>query len=184
MASPHRYHHWLEAARKVQQEVDETGVGRPSSKLLHPKDNKRTILERFDEVVTSKALRSTSRGLLSDGHYARAVEEAFKCLNNTVKEKSRLSDKDGSELMFAAFNDNSPVLKLNALDSESDKSEQIGYRHIYAGAMTGIRNPRAHEHQLKDDPEVALELLVLANHLMRKLDSATTNGPASQESSP
>ena len=44
---------------------------------------------------------------------------------------------------------------------------------IFAGSMTGIRNPRAHEHDLVDEPEVALELLALANHLMRKLDAAT-----------
>ena len=39
-------------------------------------------------------------------------------------------------------------------------------------AMTGIRNPRAHESQLADTPESALEMIVLANHLMRKLDGA------------
>lgn len=39
-------------------------------------------------------------------------------------------------------------------------------------AMTGIRNPRAHESQLVDTPESALEMIVLANHLMRKLDRA------------
>ena len=48
---------------------------------------------------------------------------------------------------------------------------------IFAGSMTGIRNPRAHQHDLMDDPEVALELLGLANHLMRKLDAATKNEP-------
>ena len=40
---------------------------------------------------------------------------------------------------------------------------------IFAGVMAGIRNPRAHEHELEDEPEVALELIILANHLMRKL---------------
>ena len=56
------------------------------------------------------------------------------------------------------------------------KDEQRGYMDIFAGSMTGIRNPRAHEHDLADEPEVALELLVLANHLMRKLDAATRIG--------
>jgi hypothetical protein len=56
---------------------------------------------------------------------------------------------------------------LNAMRSTSERDEQTGYRFIFAGVMTGIRNPRAHEHQLRDDPDVALEMLVLANHLAR-----------------
>ena len=74
--------------------------------------------------------------------------------------------------MRAAFSANNPVIKLNSLQTSSEQNEQRGYMDIYAGAMTGIRNPRAHDHQLTDEPEAALELIVLANHLMRKLDSA------------
>ena len=65
-----------------------------------------------------------------------------------------------------------PRLCLNDLKTRSEKDEQRGYMDLYAGAMTGIRNPRAHEYQLVDQPETAVELLALANHLMRKLETA------------
>ena len=61
------------------------------------------------------------------------------------------------------------MLRINDLGSSSKKDEQRGYMDIFAGVMAGIRNPRAHEHELEDEPEVALELIILANHLMRKL---------------
>ena len=80
--------------------------------------------------------------------------------------------------MRMAFSANSPTLQLNAFQSRSEKDEQQGYMDLYAGSMTGIRNPRAHEHGLTDEPEVALELLVLANHLMRKLQASTKNNPS------
>lgn len=75
--------------------------------------------------------------------------------------------------MREAFSANSPTLKLNKFVSASEKDEQRGYMDIFAGTMIGIRNPRAHEHELDDEPEVALEILVLANHLMRKLNNST-----------
>ena len=110
--------------------------------------------------------------MFADGHYSTAVEKAFVCLNNMVKEKSVLNDKDGADLMRTAFSANSPVLAVNSFQSQSDKNEQQGYMHIFAGAMTGIRNPRVHEHSLEDEPEIALELLVLANHLMRVVSNS------------
>jgi hypothetical protein len=69
--------------------------------------------------------------------------------------------------MQKAFSEKSPVLQINELRTDSQRSEQLGYMEILAGCMLGIRNPRAHEHQLSDAPEVALELLIWANHLMR-----------------
>lgn len=129
--------------------------------------------DRFEELVTDSQLQGASGSLFRDRHYARAVEEAFKCLNNAVKEKSEIANQDGAGLMRSAFSVNSPVLYLNAFQTQSERDEQQGYMDIFAGSMTGIRNPRAHDHQLTDDPDVAMELLVLANHLMRKLDSST-----------
>ena len=101
---------------------------------------------------------------------------AFKFVNNMVKEKSGVGDKDGADLMWKVFSDNSPGLMLNPLQSQSDKDEQKGYMHIYAGVMMGIRNPRAHEHETLDSPQDALERLVLANHLIRVLDGSTLSG--------
>lgn len=127
----------------------------------------------FEELVTDARLRQASEALYHDGHYARAVEEAFKCLNNAVKNKSGIGSKDGSDLMKMAFSAHSPTLKLSESDSSSARNEQLGYMEIFSGSMTGIRNPRAHDDELADEPDVALELLVLANHLMRKLNLAT-----------
>jgi len=123
----------------------------------------------FDRVITEPDLNAATRPLYRDGHYARSVEEAFKFLNNAVKGRSGDATRDGQALMLNTFSDSAPVLRLNRLRSQSEKDEQKGYGFIYAGTMTGIRNPRAHEHDLRDDPDVALEMLVLANHLTRML---------------
>ena len=127
---------------------------------------------RYDVLVTDSQIREASGTLFRDSHFTRAVEEAFKCLNNAVKDKSGLTDRDGAALMRTAFSANAPVLKFRDSKSNSARDEQQGYMDIFAGSMTGIRNPRAHEHELTDEPEIALELLVLANHLMRKLDAS------------
>jgi uncharacterized protein (TIGR02391 family) len=133
-------------------------------------------LTLFDALITEDVLRDTTRQLFVDGHYALAVEEAFKCLNNVVKARSRLTT-DGADLMRNAFTPKSPVLRLNALKTESQRNHQLGYMEILAGCMTGIRNPRAHEHRHLDEPRVALEMLSLANHLLRLVGSAKRSSP-------
>ena len=135
----------------------------------------------FDRLVTNERLREATRSRFQSRNFTDAVEAAFKCLDNAVKEKSGFLDKDGQDLMFRVFSEQSPVLRLNALSSTTELNEQEGYRHLFAGSMKGIRNPRAHEYEMKDDPTVALELLILANHLMRKLDGATKSDTQSAE---
>ena len=130
-------------------------------------------LDLFDQMVSHKGLRQVCRDLFADGYYDIAVERAYIYVDNMVQAESGLASRHGADLMRAAFSAKSPVLKLNSFQSDSEEDEQRGYMDIFAGSMMGIRNPRAHEHELLNDPEVALELLVLANHLLRKLDSAT-----------
>ena len=135
----------------------------------------------FDRLVTIERLRKATRNRFRSRNFADAVEAAFKCLANAVKEKSGHGEKDGASLMRHVFGDQSPLLNLNARQSLSEKDEHNGYRDIFAGVMTGIRNPRAHESEIKDSPAVALELLAMANHLMRKLESATKNDAQPEE---
>lgn len=109
-----------------------------------------------------------------DGHHARAVEEAYKLLDNVVKKKACLQSTNltGAKLMQNAFSSNNPLLKLNEGISTSEQDEQTGYMQIFAGCMIGIRNPCAHESDWEDTEQRALHLLVFANHLIERVNMA------------
>ena len=161
--------HWgLSAAKGIADQAKAVGLAGP----LPPIPSSGLDPPTFDQIVDDDELRETSRKLFLDGYYALAVEEAYKCLNNVVKELTGLRHLDGADLMKQAFSLNQPVLKLNDLRTQSEKNQQRGYMEMFSAVITGIRNPRAHEHRYLDDPETALELLGLANHLVRIARSA------------
>lgn len=148
----------LSLASAIEKDVELLGL------TLRPKVDWVTL---FDILVVEEPLRSTTRRLFVNGHYAQAIEEAYKCLNNQVKQKTGMPSNDGVPLMENVFSPKSPKLKINNLTTLSEKDEQEGYMRIFAGCMKGIRNPRAHAHNYPDDPKTALELLTFANHLFR-----------------
>jgi len=113
-----------------------------------------------------------SSSLFHTGHYSQAIFEAFKAVNNFVKEKTGLS-LDGKDLMAKAFREENPVIRLNELKTQSDKDEQEGFMFLYMGAMVGIRNPKAHETIIQEDPHKTLEYLALASLLMRRTEEGT-----------
>ena len=128
----------------------------------------------FCTAITDTGLKKKVEKLFRDGHHARAVEEAFKYLDNVVKKKSGdTSDSSGAALMTRVFSANSPVLKINSMNTRSEKDEQLGYMNILQGCMTGIRNPRAHESDWEDTEQHCLELLILANHLIERVRLST-----------
>lgn len=126
---------------------------------------------QYDIIVTNKALRKKTEKLFKDGHHARAVEEAYKLIDNLVKNKAGLQSTDltGSKLMQNVFSQNKPLLKLNERATSSEQNEQTGYMQILSGCMTGIRNPRAHESDWEDTEQRAIELLTFANHLIERI---------------
>lgn len=117
-----------------------------------------------------------AKGRVDSGHFADAAEAAMKVLNVRVKQKwiaSGKEEKDGKTLMCAAFSANNPTVRLADLSTESGRNIQEGYMHLFAGAMQGIRNPKAHDN-LTISKERSLQFLVLASLLMSKLDEAET----------
>jgi uncharacterized protein (TIGR02391 family) len=126
----------------------------------------------FDAIVTEPELREEVRQLFVDTHYPQAVEEGFKYLNNLVKRRTG-NAADGAALMNTALSLKDPLLRLSTLKTQSQRDQQLGYMQILAGAMTGVRNPRAHEHAYLDEPRNAIELLGLCNHLVRMVNGAT-----------
>ncbi len=135
--------------------------------LAHACDEKLSV---FDSFITDKRLIECGRSLFLDGYYALAVEECCKCLANEVKRKSGVENEDGYKLMFTVFNMDKPQLLLNDLRTTSERDEQRGYSCLFAGVMAGIRNPRAHEEGYLDEPNLALELIGIVQHLIGVVD--------------
>jgi hypothetical protein len=98
--------HVLHAASRIQDSARQLKLSPVS--LLTPVEVKRDSAATFDTLVTETALRQATRQLFLDGHYALAVEEGYKCLNNVVKSRSGLSI-DGASLMRTAFSPKSPL---------------------------------------------------------------------------
>ncbi len=127
------------------------------------------LLDQFDALVTDSGLRRVCRKYFAAGFYSIAVEKAYVYIDNTVSKRSGLSENYGADLMRQVFSPKNATLRLNNLQTISDKNEQTGYMNIFAGAMQGIRNPRTHASEFENQPTEALELLIMANHLMRIL---------------
>lgn len=106
-------------------------------------------------------IQKVSKKLFLDGHYAQAILEAFKAVNNLVKQKSKHNELDGKNLMETVFSKNNPILAVNNNISTSDKDEQEGFMHLFAGAMLGIRNPKAHDNMIQRDMKVTYSIFLL-----------------------
>jgi len=117
------------------------------------------------------AIEQAAGQLFRDGHYANAVEDAVKALNELVRLNSGIDDKDGSALMEFIFSPKNPVLKFNNLSDTSEIDEQKGFMMMFSGAVTGLRNPRAHK-IIKDDAEMALEFIAFISLLAKLADRA------------
>ena len=72
--------------------------------------------------------------------------------------------------MMAAFAESNPKIKFTPMMTTSEKDEQAGYKFIFAGAMSAIRNPRGHD--ITSDPiDVCLDHLSFASVLLRRLEN-------------
>jgi uncharacterized protein (TIGR02391 family) len=113
-----------------------------------------------------------SRSRFETSHYADAVESAFKDLNSKIKEHVRKAtgqEFDGADLMNRAFSPNTPIVRLADLSTKDGENIQKGYLQIFSGAMTGIRNPKAHSN-VTIDANRAIHHLHLASLLHQIFD--------------
>ena len=137
-----------------------------------------SALSPLDRDSRIASLHATIRQVADrylESHIEVAIFEAFKAVNNRVKEMTGLN-ADGSDLMARAFGDDrdpNPPIRLADVSKESGRNIQSGFRFIFMGAVRGIRNPDAHELFEPVSEEEAFEELSLASMLMRRLDDAS-----------
>jgi len=107
-------------------------------------------------------------------NYFHAVLEVAKSLMEKIREKTNL-ELDGSELVDKAFSVKIPVLAVNSLRTESEKSEQIGFAQMLKGFYSSFRNTTAHAPKIlwNINENDTIDILIFASFLHRKLDCAT-----------
>jgi len=161
--------------------IGKNSIGVPLFKQKYPYDAESdkfegSSLPKYIDIFMSLNLhpeiKKASSKLFLDGHYSEAIFAAFKKINNMVKAKSGRKDLDGVGLMTTVFSKNSPILKLNSLESQTDKDEQEGFMHLFVGAILGIRNPKGHDEIIQDDPFKTIEYICFASLLAKTIDSS------------
>jgi uncharacterized protein (TIGR02391 family) len=98
------------------------------------------------------------------GNYSPAVVDAMHYLSNELREKTGV-DGDGKSLVGQALGGESPRLRINKLQTETERNEQQGFESILRGMYQAIRNPRSHE-QIEDKQESADAIIYFINYLL------------------
>lgn len=122
--------------------------------------------------VHPDVLKFCREELLAD-NYFHAVMEAVKSVSDKIRNRTGLTD-DGSILVDRALAGTPPMLAINPLKTESEKSEQKGFANLLRGTFGMFRNTTAHEARMnwpmaKADAE---DLLSLVSLIHRRLDGA------------
>ena len=110
--------------------------------------------------------------LLAD-NYFHAVLEAANSVLEKLRQRTGLTD-DGNALVDRALSGDPPMLAINALATESDRSEQRGFANLVRGTIGMFRNATAHAARVnwpipKADAE---DLLTVVSLIHRRIDQA------------
>ena len=132
----------------------------------------RTIKAKFQgRAIHSEVLKYCRTELLQD-NYFHAVFEATKGLAQRIRDMSGIH-ADGASLVDRVFPVEKPLIAINTLRTETERSEHKGFAALLKGCFAAVRNPLAHEPKIlwtgEDD---AADYLSLISLLHRKLDDA------------
>ncbi len=135
---------------------------------------------RYSQMLPRKALHpviaASTFALFMRGHYDTVVFEAFRAVEVAVRTAADLpQDQLGVALMRKAFAKvTGPLTDTSLLEAE-----QEAMSNLFAGAIGLFKNPTSHRLAAIDKPQDAVDLVMLANYLLRLVDerAAAKTGP-------
>lgn len=169
--------------------ISDNLVYKSTQRMVEPEANiiltqldalKRRELERnyaIDWKLIHPEIVRVSRPKFRDEHYFESARCAFIEINARVKKifPELRDDKgrqyDGCALMQQVFSEKHPKIVLGDLNTDTGRNTQIGYMNMFAGSVSALRNPKAHEND-ELTVEDTVRQLMFASMLMYKLDEA------------
>lgn len=102
------------------------------------------------------------------GDIETAVFKSFRAVEVAVREAGHFADTDiGTALMRKAFDKTTGRLS----NTQQPEAEREALAHLFAGAIGSYKNPHSHRTVSINDATEAQEMVILASHLLRIVDS-------------
>lgn len=151
------------------------GLDYLSAKGQEPSAEEQTTAEIWSYI--HPLIQKSSKKLFEDGHFANAAEDAFIEINARVKNLFSIVNPgskvpDGDTAMTTVFSTNNPLIEFCDRSTETGYNKQKGYMQMLAGAMSALRNPKAHSNSEILSAEEAYRRLTTASMLMYAIDDA------------
>jgi uncharacterized protein (TIGR02391 family) len=141
-----------------------------------------TIQSKFRARRIHPEVLTYCRTELLQENYFHAVFEATKGLAQKIRDLSGVQG-DGAELVDKVFLGERPILAINTLQTDTEKSVQKGFAALLKGCFAAIRNPLAHEPKIlwEEGEDDMADYLSLVSLLYRKLDRCSSTHPGSPQ---
>lgn len=147
--------------REVQKAKTISEAEQRASRLKHKLES-RSIHNKIFEYCKAELLVE---------NYFHSVFEATKSIADRLRKMTGLY-ADGNALVEITFSTTNPLIKINNLITETDRSEHIGLCNLIKGIFGLIRNPTAHQPKIKFEitEEEALDILNTISFIHKRLD--------------
>jgi uncharacterized protein (TIGR02391 family) len=119
--------------------------------------------------IHSKIYEYCNSELITE-NYFHSVFEAVKSIAEEIRRKTNLT-LDGVELVEKAFSISNPLIKINALQTETEQSEQKGFSNLIKGVFGMFRNTTAHSPKIAwiITEDEALDIMTVISLIHKKI---------------
>jgi len=155
---------WRVLSRRARSYTENVDLSRRSAPIPFPR-------ELLHPSILEKAWPAYSRA-----DFDNAAFEAMKAVEVAVREAAGYGpEKIGVNLVQEAFSQGKGPLA----DTAAPPAEQVARMNLFWGAIGSYKNPQSHRDVNLGDPVEALEIILLANHLLRIVDARARDAETS-----